>query len=109
MARKRIYGRGLMSDTFLDSRAGGLFLTIFFTDGIEECHLEQKNNREGNDYVAPDIKKIIDNLPICPEMKSKAGKRQLEVLMLLYCRKKPADIANSFHISKRTAAAVFQI
>jgi DNA-binding NarL/FixJ family response regulator len=97
----------LSSGYFPDRRAvrfifNGAKAYVNLADGIEEFHLGLKNIREGNDYVAPDVKKIIDNLPAFPETKSKADKRQLEILVLLCNGKKPAAIADSFHISKRT-------
>jgi DNA-binding NarL/FixJ family response regulator len=75
---------------------------VKLADGKEEFHLGLKNIREGNDYVAPAVKKIIDNMDAYPEMKSKADKRQLGILVLLCNGKRPAAIADSFHVSKRT-------
>jgi DNA-binding NarL/FixJ family response regulator len=75
---------------------------VKLSDGIEEFHLGLKNIREGNEYVAPDVKKIIDNLDSYPEIKSKADERQLEVLVLLCNGKTPINIANNLHISKKT-------
>jgi DNA-binding NarL/FixJ family response regulator len=75
---------------------------VKLADGKEELRMGLKNIREGNDYVAPDVKKIIDNLDAYPEIKSKASRRQLEVLVLLCNGKTPINIANNLHISKKT-------
>ena len=75
---------------------------VKLADGIDEFHLGLKYIREGKRYVACDVQRVIDALPAWPEMKTNADKRQFEVLLLLCNGKKPVDIADKLHISRRT-------
>jgi DNA-binding NarL/FixJ family response regulator len=75
---------------------------VKLADGKEEFHAGLTSIREGNNYVAPAVQKIIDGMEAYPEMRSKADKRQMGILVLLCNGKTPATIADCFNVSKRT-------
>ena len=78
----------------------GYYINLF--DGLEEFHHGLNCLLQGREYVAPAVQKIISDLPEWPEIRNKADKRQIEVLIMLCNGNSPADIADCLHISRWT-------
>ncbi|MCL2479843.1 MAG: LuxR C-terminal-related transcriptional regulator [Treponema sp.] len=74
---------------------------VNWQEGEEEFILGLEEVRQGNTYVAPNVKRLVDSLE-GPEIKGKPEKRQMEVLMLLCNGFIPLQIGEKLHISKRT-------
>jgi len=69
--------------------------------GTEEFYLGLDKVLHGDEYISPNIRKILLNTEF-PEINDKADKRQLEVLMMLSNGIIPVRIGEQLHISKRT-------
>jgi len=72
-----------------------------YSDGKEEFAQGLKRIRAGETVIAPDVQSLIDGIE-WPEVKKKADKRQLEVLVLLCNGNLPDVIAEKLNISRRT-------
>ena len=70
-------------------------------EGLEEFYVGLEEVRKGHDYIAPNIKYLIDNCE-WPEINDRAERRQLEVLVFLCNGRLPVDIARLLHVSRRT-------
>ena len=70
-------------------------------EGVEEFHRGMEEVRQGRSYIAPNVKQIFENTE-WPDIKNKADKRQLDVLMFICNGIQPLEIGNRLQISKRT-------
>ena len=71
-------------------------------DGIPAFHNGLHNILKGNDYIAPNVQKIIDAVPEWPDCSDKETKRQKEILLMVCNALKMECIQKKLHISKNT-------
>jgi DNA-binding NarL/FixJ family response regulator len=71
-------------------------------EGVEEFHRGLRIVREGKDYIAPQVKELIDMFPEWPQTDNEASRRLKEILVLL-CRGFSADsIGAELQLSRKT-------
>ena len=71
-------------------------------EGYEEFHHGLRMVREGKEYIAPQVKELIDLAPEWPETNTKVSKRLKEILVLL-CNGFSADsIGAELQLSRKT-------
>jgi len=76
------------------------YINLF--DGIDEFHHGLNCLLTGKEYIAPSVQRIINQFHEWPDVRHKADKRQLEVLIMLCNGKSPVAIADCLHISRWT-------
>jgi len=76
------------------------YINLF--EGIDEFHLGLNCLLQGKEYIAPAVKQYINQLHELPEIRTKADKRQFEVLIMLCNGNSPIAIADCLHISRWT-------
>ena len=74
---------------------------VNWQEGAEEFLAGLQEVRKGHTYIAPNVKQLVEELEP-PEIKDKADKRQMEVMIFLCNGIAPLEIGNKMHISKRT-------
>ena len=80
----------------------GIKTYIKWADGPDEFHHSLRCVLDGKDYIAPDVKRIIENLPEWPEIPNKYTKRQKEILLMLCCGYGIKRIEDNLYISRNT-------
>ena len=78
----------------------GYYINLF--DGIDEFHNGLNCLLQGKEYIAPSVQKIINQLTEWPQVRNRADKRQIEVLIMLCNGNSPIAIADCLHISRWT-------
>ena len=76
------------------------YINLF--DGLDEFHHGLNCLLQGKEYISPSVQKVINRLHEVPDVRNKADKRQLEVLILLCNGNSPIAIADCLHISRWT-------
>jgi DNA-binding NarL/FixJ family response regulator len=71
-------------------------------EGYEEFHQGLQEIRKGNEYISPQVQKLIDDFPEWPETVEEVTKRQMEVLILICNGFIPERIGETLQISRRT-------
>jgi DNA-binding NarL/FixJ family response regulator len=80
----------------------GIKTYIKLSDGKDEFHYGLQCILDGKKYIAPDVRKIIEELPEWPDVLLKTSKRQKEVLLMLCCGFSIKEIENCLQIGKVT-------
>ena len=75
---------------------------IKMADGMAEFQQGMRCILDGKKYVAPSVLAIIEALPEWLEVKDKADRRQIEVLLMLCNGNSPDDIAGCLHVTRKT-------
>jgi DNA-binding NarL/FixJ family response regulator len=71
-------------------------------EGYEEFHQGLQRVRQGQPYIAPDVKRLMDNFPEWPKTPNDVTKRQMEVLIMICNGFIPNSIAGTLHVSRAT-------
>jgi len=80
----------------------GVKTYIKYNDGIDEFHYGLRCFLNGKNYIAPDVQKIIDELPEWPDVSLKSTRRQKEILLMLYDGFAIKNIEDNLHVCKAT-------
>jgi DNA-binding NarL/FixJ family response regulator len=75
---------------------------VSLLDGIEELKNGLRNIRDGEDYISPAVKRIIDSLDEKPDCNLKITKRQKEILFMICNGFSREKIEEELHISSYT-------
>jgi len=70
-------------------------------EGLEDFYSGMDEIRKGHTYISPTVNRLLEASE-WPEIKRKAEKRQMEVLILLCNGILPSEVGERLHISKRT-------
>jgi DNA-binding CsgD family transcriptional regulator len=71
-------------------------------EGFEEFHRGLQEVRRGRAYIAPKVRRLIDEFPEWPGTPNRVTDRQMEVLILLCNGFKAGHIGATLHISRAT-------
>ena len=76
------------------------YINLF--DGIDEFNHGLNCLLQGKEYIAPSVQRIINQFREWPDVRNRADKRQLEVLIMMCNGNSPIGIADRLHISRGT-------
>ncbi|MDR1617002.1 MAG: LuxR C-terminal-related transcriptional regulator [Syntrophomonadaceae bacterium] len=71
-------------------------------EGYEEFHQGLQEVRNGKEYIAPQVQKLMDDFSEWPETYDDVTKRQMEVLIMICNGYIPENIGDTLQISRRT-------
>jgi DNA-binding CsgD family transcriptional regulator len=76
-----------------------------FWEGEKEFYKGLEEVRNGNSYISPNVRRLLDLFPAWPDVEAKATKRHHEVLVLLCRGYLIQEIGSSLHISRNCVNA----